>query len=245
MNAIGRCADRATRGDEMPDHASIYDHDAAQYDRLVSREDVDGALARTIADLIPQCVETVVELGAGTGRVTRLLAPRAARVLAFDAAAPMLAVARARLDAAGLGARVSLAVGEHHALPAPDGVADAVFAGWAIAHAVGWYPEGWRGRVDAALAEIARVSRPGARAVIIETLGTGTETPSPPAKLVPFYAHLEARGFARRVIRTDYRFADAAELAELIGFFFGPELATRYAGGRDVPECTGVWVREG
>jgi ubiquinone/menaquinone biosynthesis C-methylase UbiE len=211
----------------MPDHASIYDHDAAQYDRLVSREDVDGALARTIADLIPQCVETVVELGAGTGRVTRLLAPRA------------------RLDAAGLGARVSLAVGEHHALPAPDGVADAVFAGWAIAHAVGWYPEGWRGRVDAALAEIARVSRPGARAVIIETLGTGTETPSPPAKLVPFYAHLEARGFARRVIRTDYRFADAAELAELIGFFFGPELATRYAGGRDVPECTGVWVREG
>lgn len=227
----------------MPDHASIYGHDALQYDRLVSREDADGALARIISELIPQRVEAIVELGAGTGRVTRLLAARAARVLAFDAAAPMLAVARARLDAEGLGAGVALAVGEHHALPAPDAVADAVVAGWAIAHAVGWYPEDWRIRVDAALTEIARVSRPGALAVIIETLGTGTETPDPPAKLVPFYAHLEARGFERRVIRTDYRFADAEELAELIGFFFGAELASRYAGRRGVPECTGVWVR--
>ena len=227
----------------MPDHAAIYHHDATQYDRLVAREDAAAELERALAEIIPRRVTTAVELGAGTGRVTRLLALRAARVLAFDAAAAMLAVARERLDAAGLGAGVSLAVAEHAALPVPDGCADAVVAGWAIGHAVGWYPLDWPARVSAALGEMARVARPGAPLIVIETLGTGATAPDPPAKLAPLFDLLTERGFARRWIRTDYRFADAGELAELIGFFFGPELAARFAGAREVPECTGLWVR--
>jgi len=227
----------------MPDHAAIYQHDAARYDRLVAREDKDGALPAALAELIPPGAATVVELGAGTGRVTLLLAPLAGRVLAFDAAAPMLDVARERLADAGIAGRVTLAVAEHHALPVPDQSADAVVAGWAIAHAVGWHPDGWRDRVDAALAEMARVARPGAPQIVIETLGTGSATLSPPPKLAPFYAHLEARGFGRRTIRTDYRFSSPDELAELIGFFFGAEVAARFPAAREVPEYTGIWVR--
>ena len=56
---------------------------------------------------------------------------------------------------------------------------------------------------------------------------------------------LEAAGFASTWVRTDYRFSSAAEAEELIGFFFGPELAARVAGEGMlvVPECTGIWWR--
>ena len=227
----------------LPDHAWVYDHAARDYDALVAREDAAGNLSRALDALLPPRAGLIVELGAGTGRVTRLLAPRADRVVACDAAAAMLDVARERLDAAGLAQGVTFAVASHDALPVAAAAADAVVAGWAIAHAVGWFPADWPERVDRALAEMARVARPGAPLLVIETLGTGSAAPAPPAKLVPFYDRLEAAGFVRSVLRTDYRFADPAEAERLLTFFFGPELAARFAGAADVPECTGLWHR--
>jgi len=227
----------------VPDHARTYQEDARQYDELVAREDVRGELVRALDAVLPQRAELLVELGAGTGRVTRLLAPRTQRLVACDAALPMLRVAQGRLRAAGLAGGLLLAVAPHHALPLATGVADAVVAGWAIAHAVGWYPDDWQRQVDRALAEMARVARLGAPLVIVETLGTGVEDPNPPPKLLPFYDHLAAAGFVMRSFRTDYLFADAAEAARLLRFFFGAELAERFAGRREVPECTGMWVR--
>ena len=98
-----------------------------------------------------------------------------------------------------------------------------------------------------AITEMFRVLRPGGTAIILETLGTGNETPAPPNDgLAQFYEILENEyGFALTTLRTDYRFDSPAEGQALLRFFFGDELADRIVVEQltILPECTGVWSR--
>ena len=92
-----------------------------------------------------------------------------------------------------------------------------------------------------------RLLRPGGTAIMLETLGTGNETPAPPNEgLAQFYAMLEDEyGFARTALRTDYQFESPAEGQALLRFFFGDELADRIVAEQltILPECTGIWSR--
>ena len=95
--------------------------------------------------LVPQGAELVVELGAGTGKLTRAVAALGVRVVAVEPDPRMLAVLR------GLGLEGE--EGSAEAIPFDDGVADAVVAGSSL-H---WF------ELDLALPEIHRVLRPGGR----------------------------------------------------------------------------------
>jgi ubiquinone/menaquinone biosynthesis C-methylase UbiE len=227
----------------MTDYASIYEGEAGRYERLVAREDHEGNILPAIAAIQPLEGIDVVELGAGTGRLTRLLAPRARSVRAFDASAAMLDVARDLLTRDGSSSNWQLDVAEHRALPAADASADLVIGGWTICYAAIWSKGDWKADLDAVLAEMLRVLRPGGSIVILETLGTGFETPHPPAELEAYFARLSELGFKQKWIRTDDRFASPEEAAELTRFFFGDALATKLAesGAATLPECTGVW----
>jgi ubiquinone/menaquinone biosynthesis C-methylase UbiE len=228
-----------------PDHAEIYRARAADYDRLVAREDWEGRILPALEAVVPLAGLAVVELGAGTGRVTRLVAARARFVWLFDASAPMLAVAAIRLRAAGL-TNWRAAAADHRRLPLPGGVADLAVAGWSVGYLAVRAPAGWRQEVDRALAEVDRVLRPGGTAILLEALGTGVTEPEPLAELAGYYDHLAARGFARTQVRTDFRFADRAEAEELVPFFFGAEMAAKLVerdGAVTLPEWTGVWWR--
>ncbi len=90
---------------------------------------------------------TVVELGAGTGKFTSQLVPLRARVVAVEPVEAM----RARLAAAVPTA--APVAGTAEALPLGDASVDAAVA----AQAVHWFDH------DTALAELARVLRPGGR----------------------------------------------------------------------------------
>ena len=92
---------------------------------------------------------TVVDLGAGTGKLTAPLAEAAAghRVVAVEPAPKMLALLRERVPAA------EALEGTAEAIPLPDGGADAVV----VAQAFHWF------RHEEALAEIHRVLAPGGR----------------------------------------------------------------------------------
>lgn len=229
----------------MTDHFKrIYANQAGQYDAMVSREDYQGNILPALETIRSLSGLDVVELGAGTGRVTRLLAPVVKHIRAFDQSAHMLEIAQATLAAAGY-TNCELHAAENSALPVPDSSADLVIAGWSLGHATGWFPEGWRDHIRAALLEMARVSKPDGTLIILETMGTGKETPAPPNQvLADYYAMLESEyGFGYKWIRTDYRFESVLEGEQLTRFFFGDELADWIVTEelQILPECTGIW----
>jgi len=229
------------------DYQRIYSEHADAYDRLVAAEDCDGHLTPALAGLLPLANARVVEVGAGTGRLTRLLVAAGAHVSASDASAAMLTVAERHLRALDAsGERWSLARADADALPYRNAAADAAVAGWVFGHQTRWAID-WQASIGACLTEMARVVRPGGVLAVLETLGTGRETPqAPDERLAAYYAWLQStHGMTRVSLRTDYRFATAQEASETMGFFFGEAFAASVlAAGRSVvPECTGLWWR--
>ncbi len=86
--------------------------------------------------------------------------------------------------------------------------------------------------------------RPGGTIIILETLGTGYETPHSPDSLMAYYAFLEEEeGFSSTWIRTDYQFESLTEAEALTRFFFGESMADKVISEDPVilPECTGIW----
>lgn len=226
----------------MPDIQEIYNRHADQYELLVSREDYQENIIKAIRQIAPPDGRDVVELGAGTGRLTMMLAPLARTIRAFDSSRHMLDVASAKLERAGLN-NWNIAVADHRDLPVADGVADIAISGWSICYMVVWHAETWRAELERALAEMRRTLRPGGTIILLETLGTGYETPHPPDDLLPYYAFLEQNGFAATWIRTDYQFRSPYEAVTLTRFFFGDALAEQVAEQQltILPECTGLW----
>lgn len=226
----------------MANYQEIYEHHPAEYDELVTREDHEGHVPALLDRLLSPRPRLVVEFGCGTGRVTRMLAPRADKVLAFDGAAPMIAFAK---DAIRL-PNVTFGVGDNGSVPVDDGVADTVVAGWTLGHFTGFYPDVWRLHAMRALGEMRRCASPSGKFIIIETLGTAVDAPAPPnTRLAELYALFEdGFGLTRHEIATDYAFESAAEAARIMGFFFGPKMKDEVErrGARIVPEWTGVWV---
>ena len=228
------------------DYATIYRDHAEEYDALVSAEDCDGHLLPAIEGIATLAGAIVLEVGVGTGRITRQLLAQGARVTGFDRAEPMLEVARRRLTALGVPGW-ELRCADAQALPVGDAMFDVAIAGWVFGHFRSWMPEHWRDAIGRCLDEMDRAVRPGGAIIIIETLGTGAEVPAPPTEaLAEYYDWLErARGFTRLAVRTDYQFPDLETAARMTGFFFGPAFAERVRreGLTRVPECTGVWSR--
>ena len=230
----------------MPTFEEIYAQHADAYDALIEREDYQGHLLPALAAITPLDGARVVEFGAGSGRLTRLLAPLVQRIRAFDASAHMLSVAEAHLTAMGV-SNWELGVADNKRLSVEDDEADIAIAGWSFGHAVGWFPDSWRDEIGAAVDEMARVLRPGGTAIILETMTTGSETPAPPTEgLATYYHWLETeRGFSSTSIRTDYQFESLDEADRLTRFFFGDDLADRVRRANWVilPENTGIWWR--
>lgn len=98
----------------------------------------------------------VADVGTGTGFLLAGLAPLVARAYGFDNSPQMLEEARARFSDAP---NVELRVSEGSSLPLPDGTLDAVLANMYLHHA----PD-----PAAAIAEMARVLKPGGRLVITD-----------------------------------------------------------------------------
>lgn len=229
----------------MTDHfQEIYVSKAAQYDALVTREDYEGNILKALSGICSIAGSRVVEFGAGTGRLTRLLSPLVKSIQAFDASQHMLDVAESTLKTLGT-SNWTLGVADNRNVPVEDSSADIAIEGWSFGHFSGWYPDSWRDEAGKALQEMTRVLRSGGTAILLETLGTGRETPEPPHEgLANLYAWWETEhGFSQQWIRTDYNFASVQEAETLTRFFFGDELADKVAqqGKTILPECTGIW----
>jgi SAM-dependent methyltransferase len=136
---------------------------AADYDR--GRPGPPAAAVELVASALalPPSA-TVVDLGAGTGKLTALLARRFDRVVAVEPLAPMREVLAAQLP------QVQVREGTAERLPLAGAAADAVF----VADAFHWFDPA------AALVEVARVLRPGGGLVLLWNIPTGGWDPRLP-----------------------------------------------------------------
>lgn len=103
-----------------------------------------GFPPETVSLVVPAHVATVLDLGAGTGKFTRLLVDRTDRLIAVEPSERMLDVLRDRVPAA------EALSGSAEAIPLDDAAVDAV----TVAQAFHWFDRA------AACAEIVRVLKP-------------------------------------------------------------------------------------
>ena len=143
--------------DERTERARSFDRVAEEYERGRPGYPDD------VLDLLPVAdAATVLDLAAGTGKLTRVLARRYRRVIAVEPLDAMRAlIAREAPDAEALDGRAE-------AIPLADAEVDAVF----VAQAIHWFAN------DDAIAEIARVLRPGGVLAIVRN-ETEDEVESP------------------------------------------------------------------
>lgn len=229
----------------MPEeHKKTYREQAEDYDLLVSREDYQQNLIKAIQRIRKVDDLNVIDLGSGTGRVGLMIGNRTAASLALDMSPQMITVASEKFNAGGF-RNWSTGVADHRNLPLVNGCADLVISGWSICYLVDWYQQTWQQELEKAFREIHRVLRPGGTIIIIETQGTGFETPHPPEHLHHYFKYLTDKGFEHFWIRTDYRFKDPEEAINTVRFFFGETLAkeVKKKGWVVLPECTGFWYK--
>ncbi|MGH8245911.1 MAG: class I SAM-dependent methyltransferase [Gammaproteobacteria bacterium] len=248
----------------MPTERQVYTSEAERYEALISREDYQHNIEHALDGIQPVDGLDVIDLGAGTGRLAVPLAARARTMRAFDISHHMLTVTRDKFRKLAPGPSTALrhslrsqrgdsrrvgsqaAVADHRYLPAASASADLIISGWSVSYLAVWNPERWREELDGWMKEVRRVLRPGGTVILLESLGTGNETPVKLDHLANFYPWLDEAGFQGKWIRTDYRFESLDEAVELAEFFFGEEMGARVRKERLVvlPECTGVyWLK--
>jgi ubiquinone/menaquinone biosynthesis C-methylase UbiE len=234
----------------MPTQEEIYKTEGDKYEALIAREDYQGNILKALTEITDvenwyvEPVETrlVLDLGAGTGRLTCLLAPIVDSIHAFDISEEMLRVCREKLLKMNV-SNWKIDVADHRQLPITNYYADLVVSGWSVSYLAVWNKDSWRSELENWLTEMKRVLKPNSHIVLFESLGTGNESPIKLEHLKDFYVWLDEVRFQNKVIRTDYKFKSIEEAEELSRFFFGDELGNKVRQNNWVilPECTGVW----
>jgi demethylmenaquinone methyltransferase/2-methoxy-6-polyprenyl-1,4-benzoquinol methylase len=200
----------------QPGSGAMFDAIAERYDllnRIISLGIDQGWRRRTVAALRLQPGARVLDLATGTGDLAILVAESepSATVVGLDPSERMLAIAAMKVAGEQLGERIELVSGDAERLPFPD----ASFDGITMAFGIRNVPN----RAQA-LAEMARVVRPGGRIAILELSEPRGGLVAPLARfhvhtLVPRLGALLSGAAAYRYLeRSIARFPRPAEFAE-------------------------------
>jgi SAM-dependent methyltransferase len=134
----------------------LYRLEPELYDRLARAE----RLHPGVLGWLPRHADRIVEVGAGSGRLTLDLVDRGREVVAIEPAAGLRQLLERKLAQAGHGYRARVTHGFFDDLPVASGWADLVVACSVLTPAPGHGG-------DAGLTEMERVCRPGGRVAII------------------------------------------------------------------------------
>lgn len=208
---LARDAERlkAVRQDRSAEAERYFAAHAGDWDAMkalnLPEEAVEAAIVQA---LTTRPVRALVDIGTGTGRMLEVMAPAITRGTGVDLSREMLAVARARLSAAGCD-HCQVRLGDMYTLPAQDGEFDA-----AVLHQVLHFAED----PPAALREAARVLAPGGRLLVVDL------APHEREDLRAVHAHRRL-GFADQTIEAWARAAGLAMADPLT--FDGGELVVK------------------
>ena len=134
----------------------LYRHEPELYDRLATAE----RLHASVLTWLPDRVSRVVEVGAGTGRLTLELAHRADELVAIEPAAPLRAILSQKLVRGIRAERPVVKAGFFDQLPVGDAWADLVVTCSALTSSP-------RHGGEAGLAEMERVCKPGGLVAVV------------------------------------------------------------------------------
>jgi ubiquinone/menaquinone biosynthesis C-methylase UbiE len=149
----------AVRADRAAAAQNYFRRHAAEWDRIRRLHVADAAVEEAIrAALADKPIRSLLDLGTGTGRMLELFGADIERGLGLDLSLDMLALARARLDRAGL-RHCSVRYGDIYDLALPRDSFDVVI----IHQVLHFLDDSAR-----AIAEAARVLRPGGRLLVID-----------------------------------------------------------------------------
>lgn len=138
----------------------------ADWDEMRALDLPAAAVEAALLSMVPEHdIGRLLDIGTGTGRVLELLAPRISQGVGVDASKAMLALARARLARAGL-SHCSVRLADMYRLPLAEASFDLV-----VMQMVLHYAED----PPSALAEVARVLRPGGTLIVIDLAAHGRE----------------------------------------------------------------------
>jgi ubiquinone/menaquinone biosynthesis C-methylase UbiE/DNA-binding transcriptional ArsR family regulator len=138
---------------------SYFRANAAQWDRIRSLYVAEREVEAALQSLVPtDGVHDLLDIGTGTGRMLEIFGPRVMHAVGIDLSREMLAVARVNLERANL-RNCSIRQADMYQLPLPSASFDA-----ALIHQVLHYAE----HPAQAIAEAARVVRPGGHVVIVD-----------------------------------------------------------------------------
>lgn len=145
---------------------AYFARNAASWDRLRSLHVSEAAVEAAIREAVgPRPVQSLLDLGTGTGRILALLADLYVRGTGIDASHDMLSVARANLAAAGVD-HAHVRQGDVTALSLPANAFDLV-----VVHQVLHYLDD----PARAIREAARAVAPGGRLLIVDFAPHGLE----------------------------------------------------------------------
>lgn len=149
----------AARGPRMLERRAR-DDDSNRYDESLSPSHNAIEVRAIVSALRPTRGETVIDLGAGTGRLTLPLARRGAKVVAVDLSLRSLEINRQKCEEAGLGDQVVHVMADACHLPIRTSSIEKLGSGMLLEHIT---PAQERKRC---VEEIHRVLRPGGRMAI-------------------------------------------------------------------------------
>ena len=179
----------------------LYRREPDLYNRLAEAERLHPA----VIDWLPTGVDRIVEVGAGTGRLTLELVGRARELVAIEPVAPFRKILERKLSQTEHGCSASVIHGFFDDLPVADDSADVVVVCSAFTSAPAHGG-------DAGLAEMERVCRPGGCVVIVWPL-------SAEWLATRGYRHLSFPG------EMFVEFSSAEEAAELTEIFYPAAVA--------------------
>ncbi|MBY0334631.1 MAG: metalloregulator ArsR/SmtB family transcription factor [Acetobacteraceae bacterium] len=144
--------------------SDAFRRDGADWDETRALGLPAAAIEAALLDALPPRLGRLLDIGAGTGRLLELVAPRVASALGVDASREMLALARGRLAERGLAGRCAVRQADMYRLPLADDSFDAVTLQMVLHYAED---------PAAAVAEAARVLRPEGALVILDLAAHG------------------------------------------------------------------------